>query len=83
MTTEYGLFSDEGLVEDGFYSPEEARKAITERYNEDDGLEIEEICPEHAEHPRNGCEECDAEEMADELYAALDDEEDDEDDEDE
>lgn len=82
MATEYGLFSDEGLVESGFYSIEEASQARKERYAEDDGLDIEEVCPEHPEHARYGCEECDAEELADEEYAALEDEVEDEEDED-
>lgn len=80
MSTEFGLFNDEGCVEAGFYSAEEARQAMETRYTGDDELEVEEICPDHPEQPRCGCEECDAEELAEEEYAAL--EEADEEDED-
>jgi hypothetical protein len=76
--TEYGLFSDEGMVEGQFYTPEEARAAITDRYDADDGLEIEEICPDHPGQPRCGCEECDSEEQAEEFYNDLENEPDDE-----
>jgi len=65
MTAEYGLFSDEGLVEGGFFSPEEANLAL-ERYSAEDGLEVEEVCPEHPEQPRRWCEECDSEETDEE-----------------
>lgn len=71
MATEYGLFNDEGCVEAGFYSAEEARAAITNDYDADDGLEIEEICPDHEGQPRCGCEICDSEELADEEWAAV------------
>ncbi len=56
---EYGLFNDEGLVEGQFYSQEEAIKARDERYTDDDDLEVLEICPDHPEYARLGCEECD------------------------
>jgi hypothetical protein len=79
MATEYGLFSDEGLVESGFYSAEEAREAARERYSEEDGLEIEEVCPDHPEQPHYGCEDCDSEEMADQEEADLDEKEEEED----
>lgn len=69
--TEYGLFNDEGLVEAGFYSVEEAKAAITDRYDAGDELEIEEVCPYHQEHARCGCEECDNEERADEEWADI------------
>jgi hypothetical protein len=58
---EFGLFSDEGCVEAGFYSRQEADRAAESRYDPDDGLFIEELCPFHAEQPKNGCEECAAE----------------------
>jgi hypothetical protein len=60
--TEYGLFSEEGLVEGMFYSPEEATKARDEKYDSEDGLKIKEICPKHLRHPLYWCEECDREE---------------------
>ena len=56
----YGLFSDEGLVDSDFWTFEEAQKALLERYSEEDELEILEVCPDHPEQPREGCEECNA-----------------------
>ena len=57
MTIEYGLFWDEGCVESGMYSEEEAKEALL-RYSEEDGLEIHIICPEHPEQIAEFCEEC-------------------------
>ena len=48
--TEYGIFNNESAdytaeeaLEAGFYSEEEARKAITARYPDDDDLEVREV----------------------------------------
>lgn len=38
--TVYGIFNDEGLVEGGFYSAQEAHDAIAERYSPEDGLTV-------------------------------------------
>ncbi|MBY0525567.1 MAG: hypothetical protein K2R98_19335 [Gemmataceae bacterium] len=65
MTIEYGLFSDEGLIEGNFYSLEEATEALA-KSDPDDELQVFEICPEHPDQTRNHCEECDAEEEGDE-----------------
>ena len=61
MATEYGIFSDEGLLESNFYSEEAAEAARRERYAEDDA-EVHEICPDHPEHARATCELCNADE---------------------
>ena len=66
MATEFGLFNDEGCVEAGFYSVEEAAKASAECYSEEDELMIEEICPDHPEHAKHSCELCNAEEEEEE-----------------
>jgi len=73
MSIEYGLFNDEGLVEGGFYDRELARMAIDTHYDPEDGLTIEEICPDHPEHARHGCDECRAEEEAEDEYDIVDD----------
>jgi hypothetical protein len=73
MSEEYGLFSNEGIVEGGFYSPEEAIQAREQRYDPEDDLEVEEVCPEHPDQPRLGCEE-----RAEAFYADLDEEEEEE-----
>lgn len=60
--TEFGLFNDEGCVEAGFYSEAEARAAI----DDEDELTAREICPEHEEQARDTCEDCFADEEAEE-----------------
>lgn len=59
--TEYGLFNDEGCVERGFWSAEEADAANVERYEPDDELTAHPLCAKHEEQPADGCEECDSE----------------------
>ena len=72
MSTEWGLFSDEGLIEGDYYSKEDAEIAAT-YYDPDDNIEVLEVCSEHPDQPRIYCEECDAEEEQDELDEAEDD----------
>ena len=72
MSTEYGLFSDDGLIEGDFYSKHDAEKARVKRYPDDD-LEVLECCPEHRDCPRICCEECDAEDEEAEAMEAEDD----------
>lgn len=50
MSSEYGIFNDESVdwtakeaVEAGFFSAEEAEKAIKERYSEEDELIVHRI----------------------------------------
>lgn len=59
--TEFGIFSDEGLLEGGFCSNEEADRAIASRYSEEDGVHAGEICGDHPEHEVSTCEECNSE----------------------
>lgn len=56
--TEYGLFNDEGLLEDQFYSKSAAEDAIRERYSDDEFVKVSEICHDHPEQPSFGCEDC-------------------------
>ena len=58
VSTEYGLFSDEGCVEAQFYSIGEAAEAILDRYTEDDGLTIAVVCTEHEGERADACEHC-------------------------
>ncbi len=55
---EYGIFNDEGLVEGQFYSEGEALEARVTRHSDDLWAEVHEVCPDHEEQPRDGCEEC-------------------------
>jgi hypothetical protein len=66
--TEYGIWVDEdgGFTETGLRSREEAQRAIDDmRFAEpclsDYTLSVVEICPDHEEQPKDGCEECSAE----------------------
>jgi hypothetical protein len=62
MSTEYGLFSDEGCVEAGFTSWIHAHLFL-QCYSEEDDLEVLEICPDHEGQPKDFCEECGREEI--------------------
>lgn len=55
---EWGLFNDEGLVEDQFTSAEEAWREIADNYRHDEGLKVMEMCPFHGGEPTHGCKEC-------------------------
>ncbi|MFD1546966.1 hypothetical protein [Nonomuraea guangzhouensis] len=65
---EFGIWVDEdgGFAETGFRSSEQAQQGIgdlvfAEPYLRDYTLSVVEICPDHEEQPKEGCEECDAE----------------------
>lgn len=64
MCVEYGIFSESagGCIYAPCYSPEEANRErdrlIAEDGEEADDLTVQELCPEHAEQPKNGCDEC-------------------------
>lgn len=55
---EFGLFNDEGCVENGFGSPEAAAEARDDRYDPEDELAVLEVCDQHPEHPKDYCEMC-------------------------
>jgi hypothetical protein len=58
-TTEYGIFSDEGCLECGFYSESKARIAARgSEYADEPDVYVAEMCPDHEEQPRDTCEEC-------------------------
>lgn len=62
---EYGLWSteDAGFVECQLWSEREAKKRLVEYAAEygchPDDLKIVEVCPDHEEQPKHGCQECD------------------------
>lgn len=58
MSTEYGIFNDEGCVESGFFSVEEAQKVARTDYHGAD-VEVHAVCPDHPEERATNCEECD------------------------
>lgn len=57
-TTEYGIFNDEGLLEDGFFSEAEAQMIASSEYSEDN-VTVLALCPDHEGRPSLGCEQCD------------------------
>ncbi|MFE4818663.1 hypothetical protein ACFRFU_19950 [Streptomyces sp. NPDC056704] len=74
MATEYGVFEDGACIEAGFHG--EIGKAAAEAHMADlvaaepgmaDAYEVDEICPDHDEQPKNGCEECADEESEDDT----------------
>lgn len=57
---EFGLFNDEGLVEQDFWSKEGAEAAIKERYEPDDELRVAEVCPMCRGGEAGACRQTDA-----------------------
>lgn len=57
---EYGIFEDGACIEAGFFEREEAEKRVRFYSAEpaEDGYTVEEICPDHEDQPRHGCEDC-------------------------
>lgn len=61
---EYGIFSEEGggCIFHPCYSPEEAeverQRLITVDGEDADDLTVRELCLEHEEQPKDGCEDC-------------------------
>lgn len=62
---EYGVFEDGACIEAGFHG--EDGKAAAEEHMASlvaaepdmaDAYEVAEICPDHDEQPKSGCEEC-------------------------
>lgn len=55
--TEYGIFNEEGLLEGGFYSAEEAQTKWISTYRDDDAY-VAECCHDHPDQETDRCEEC-------------------------
>jgi hypothetical protein len=65
--TEYGIFNDEGCIERGFWTEDEAGVALADYYADgEENLSIEALCGEHDEQPADSCEECFSEDDEDE-----------------
>ena len=54
---EYGLFSDEGCIENNIFTMEEAVRRLA-AYQAEDWLEIAVCCETHPEERKDSCEEC-------------------------
>lgn len=62
MSIEYGVFSEEGCLERQFYSYEAANHAaVGYRDDGDTDAHAAEMCPDHEEQPREGCDVCESE----------------------
>lgn len=65
---EFGIFSEAagGCIYAPCYSPEEAeqerQRLIAEDGEEDADLTVDELCSDHEEQPKHGCDECDEQE---------------------
>ncbi|MFD5566674.1 hypothetical protein [Streptomyces cadmiisoli] len=62
--TEYGIFSEAagGCIYAPCYFTKEAEqerdRLVAENGEEAEDLTIEELCPDHEEQPKHGCEDC-------------------------
>ena len=56
--TEFGVFSDEGLIVGDFYSREEADAWASANLEPEDAVHVAEVCPGHRESEQQNCEAC-------------------------
>jgi len=56
---EYGIFTDEGCVEDGFFERKAAETRAAFYRASGDNVVVHQICPDHPEQPAHACEDCD------------------------
>ncbi len=73
MSTEFGIFTDEGLLEGDCYSAEEAEAVRVKRYAEEDA-HVAPICEYHPGQESTTCEGCLIEEEEDQEEDDGDDE---------
>ena len=57
MSVEYGIFNDEGCLERGFWSFQEAYEVIAERYPDEPFIEVHEMCACGCEEQKGYCEQ--------------------------
>lgn len=57
--TEYGIFNDEGCIEQEFYDRDTAMAWMVRVYPDDDA-HVAEVCPNHEGQEREHCEECES-----------------------
>lgn len=58
MTTDYGVFNDSGCIDGPMSRAEAETVAAAYRAEGDEYAKAAEICPDHGEQPRDGCEDC-------------------------
>lgn len=58
--TEYGVFNDEGILEQDMWSRDEALATLAARYPDDPHVYVGEVCGDcrASEHSLDGCEGC-------------------------
>lgn len=71
---EYGVFNDEGLLESGFFTKEEAAMAAAQKYPEEKHVYIALVCQIHEEQEAAHCEKCDENDEDEEDQSSDDDE---------
>ena len=54
----FGVFTDEGIVADDFFTSEEAHAWVANNLSDDDEGVVLECCPDHPEHARETCVDC-------------------------
>ena len=54
---EWGVFSDEGMIDGPFYSETEALE-VAATYPPEERVKVGLICPDHEGQPSYACEEC-------------------------
>jgi hypothetical protein len=59
VSVEFGIFTDEGIIEGGFYDRAKAEIVMERDYSEEDA-HVAECCHDHPENEREYCEECEA-----------------------
>lgn len=56
MSVEYGIVNDEGCLEQGLYSEEEAWKRVLAAYADEYPISVEPMCPCGCEGSKDNCE---------------------------
>jgi hypothetical protein len=57
---EFGIWADDGQLERGFYSREEAEAALVKRYSPEDEAHVGECCHDHPSQEHETCKLCNA-----------------------
>lgn len=61
-TVQYGIFNDEGCMENGTFDVAKANTILVERYHPEDDCRVSECCVDHDEEEAGSCQHCDCEE---------------------
>ncbi len=56
--TEFAIFTDDELLEAGFYTREAAEHILATAYTPEDNARVVTLCPKHRDYEANGCAAC-------------------------